>query len=842
MGTVAWLIRSRLRTRWAALAVIGLVAALGATGTLVSLDAGDRTANAYSRYRERANVGDVTINPSLISRDIDHAVRTLPGVESVTSAALFAAADTGARPPTDPEAAAQEESVQVLGSADGRYTEMDRPALVEGRLPTGRNEALLNVEFAAAKDLHVGDAFSLGFLSRRDQLTNQGTALPKPFAVERLTVVGIATLSDEVLPDGVYFRYRIIVSRDIADRYDCLPEAAGPHATFEEALARFAPANCATSYILYSLTIRGGDRGVRIALDAFAKRSAALSLRLPKSLQSRGFVYSLVGKTTARDERARVERSIAPITAALFVLAAAAVAITVATLGLVLAREASRARNDQLAWWRLGLTTRQRAGVIIVPLLLAVGSGLALAVPAAWLLSPIAPLGTVRSVDPSPAREISRSAWLGALGMGAAFGVLIALVAFRSSRRVGARRARNPTSSVRRLVRLSKRPEVDEGIRAAYSTNRGAGLVVSLAGSAVAVFLAALVFGTSLSALTSTPVSYGWPWDLAAVGNFGYGGLDIHKVAASLDHRRDVRSWNTLGFSNSIILDHDAVPALIGFDKGSALDVTTIRGRLPAAADEVALGARTANQHHLGLGDKVTLSGNEVASRRATVTAIVVLPSLGPFQADRTAPGRGILIPDAMLKKSVVPRAVTFVGIDLVPGVDRSAALADLRDEIGSWDPTGYPVLRYAKPIRPPEIINARSVRVAPLLVGGLLVLAATIGLAVAIVISVRARRREMAVLRTLGFTGRQLRVSVRVQALAMMFGGFVVGAPLGIAIGRVSWRAFASGLGVVTDPSTPIAWVAATGMGAAVVAVLAALGPARIAARTRPAVTLRSE
>ena len=842
MGAVGWLIRSRLRARWAALAVIGLVAALGATGTLVAVGAADRTANAYSRYRERANVGDVTINPSLISRDIDHAIRTLPGVESVTSAALFAAGDPKERPATDPESAAEQESVQVLGSTDGRYTDMDRPAIVDGRFPTGRNQALVNVEFARAKHLHVGDVFPLGFVSRHDQLTNQGITLPKPFAVERLTVVGIGTLSDEVLPDGVYFRYRVIVSRDIADRYDCLPDAPGPNATFEEALARFGPANCATSYIFYSLSFRGGDRGVSAALDAFAKRSAALSAKLPKALQRQGFEYSLVGKTTARDERDRVERSIAPIPAALFVLAAAAAAITVATLGLVLARESSRARNDQLAWWRLGLTTRQRAGVIAVPLLVAVGSGLALAVLGAWLLSPIAPLGTVRSVDPSPALEVARSAWLGALVLSLAFGVLIALVAMRSSRHVGARRARTPTSSVRRLVRVSKRPEVDEGVRAAYSTNRGAGLVVTLAGSAVAVFLAALVFGTSLSALTSTPVSYGWPWDLAAVGNFGYGGLDIHKVAATLDHRDGVRSWTALGFSSSILLDHEAVPALIGFDKVSAVDVTIVRGTLPAAADEVALGARTAAERNLELGDKVTVAGYEVATRRATVTAIVVLPSLGPFQADRAAPGRGIFIPEAMLRKSVVSRAVTFVGIDLGPGVDRSAALAHLRDQIGPWDPTGYPVLRYSKPIRPPEIINARSVRVAPLLVGGLLALAATIGLAVAIVISVRARRREMAVLRTLGFTSRQLRVSVRVQALAMMLGGFVVGAPIGVAVGRVSWRAFASGLGVLTVPSTPVAWIVATGVGAAVVAALAAAGPARVAAHTKPAVSLRAE
>ena len=99
-----------------------------------------------------------------------------------------------------------------------------------------------------------------------------------------------------------------------------------------------------------------------------------------------------------------------------------------------------------------------------------------------------------------------------------------------------------------------------------------------------------------------------------------------------------------------------------------------------------------------------------------------------------------------------------------------------------------------------------------------------------------------MAVLRTLGFTSRQLRVSVRVQALAMMLGGFVVGAPLGIAVGRIAWRAFASELGVVSVVSTPIAWIVLTGVGGAVIAALAAAGPARLAARTKPAVMLRAE
>ena len=673
-------------------------------------------------------------------------------------------------------------------------------------------------------------------------MTNQGATTGKPFAVERMKVVGIGTLADEVLPDGVYFRYRVLVSRNVAAHYDCLPDAPGPNATMQEAVALLAPADCGTSYKFYALKIRGREHGVSVALDAFSKESDALNAKLPQALREQDFGYALVTKTTARDERDRVERSIAPITTALFVLAAAAAAIAAATLGLLLAREGSRSRADQSTWWTLGLTTRQRAAAIAIPQLIAVFAGLVGALIAAWLISPIAPLGTVRSVDPSPALEVSRSVWLGVVALSVMFAAVIAVLALRSSRPVGARPARTRPSSVRRLLRGSLRPEIDEGIRAAYSTNRGAGLVVALSGSAVAVFVAALVFGTSLSTLTATPVRYGWPWDVAAIGNFGFGGLDVHTVAATLDHRDDVQSWTVLGFSSAILVDRDAVPTLYAVDKHAALDITIVRGRLPEARDEVALGTRTAAAHHVGLGDKVTVSGYEVGSRRATVTGIVVLPALGPFQAEHAAPGRGAFLPEAMIKKLSLRKGVTFVGITLDPGSSRSAALTSLRDKIGRWDPTGSPVLRYSQPIRPPEIINARSVRVAPLVVGGLLVFAATIGLAVAIVISVRSRRREMAVLRTLGFTSRQLRTSVRVQALAMMLGGFVVGAPVGIAVGRIAWRAFASELGVVSVLSTPIVWTVATGVGGAVVAALAATGPARLAARTKPAVTLRTE
>jgi len=47
-----------------------LVVTLGATGTLVAAGAADRTAKTYPEYLERARVGDVVINPSLLTTDI----------------------------------------------------------------------------------------------------------------------------------------------------------------------------------------------------------------------------------------------------------------------------------------------------------------------------------------------------------------------------------------------------------------------------------------------------------------------------------------------------------------------------------------------------------------------------------------------------------------------------------------------------------------------------------------------------------------------------------------------------------------------------------------------------
>ena len=71
---------------------------------------------------------------------------------------------------------------------------------------------------------------------------------------------------------------------------------------------------------------------------------------------------------------------------------------------------------------------------------------------------------------------------------------------------------------------------------------------------------------------------------------------------------------------------------------------------------------------------------------------------------------------------------------------------------------------------------------------------------------------------------------------------GLVCGVPLGVAIGRLVWRAFADYLGVVPVPVVTLQEIGTIALGTLVVANLLAAGPAIVAARIRPASLLRAE
>src|SRR5204863_1089913 len=137
------------------------------------------------------------------------------------------------------------------------------------------------------------------------------------------------------------------------------------------------------------------------------KAADELGAALP---QDAGLGYYLIATTTDHD-RVQVERAVQPTTSALAVLGVAAAVLTLVLAGLAIARDLRRQRGELRQWWRIGLVRPERARVAAAPILLGTTLGLAVGVLVTWVLSPVGPVGSVRSVVPSPGRTLPGLGW-----------------------------------------------------------------------------------------------------------------------------------------------------------------------------------------------------------------------------------------------------------------------------------------------------------------------------------------------------------------------------------------------------------------------------------------------
>jgi predicted lysophospholipase L1 biosynthesis ABC-type transport system permease subunit len=121
----------------------------------------------------------------------------------------------------------------------------------------------------------------------------------------------------------------------------------------------------------------------------------------------------------------------------------------------------------------------------------------------------------------------------------------------------------------------------------------------------------------------------------------------------------------------------------------------------------------------------------------------------------------------------------------------------------------------------------------------------AVLGLAVLgqlMVASARRRRRDFAILKTLGLARRQLSSITAWQASTLAGLALVAGLPLGVAAGHWAWALFATGLGISTTAITPVPLVLITAPAVLIAANAVAFWPGRTTARLRPAEVLRAE
>jgi predicted lysophospholipase L1 biosynthesis ABC-type transport system permease subunit len=175
----------------------------------------------------------------------------------------------------------------------------------------------------------------------------------------------------------------------------------------------------------------------------------------------------------------------------------------------------------------------------------------------------------------------------------------------------------------------------------------------------------------------------------------------------------------------------------------------------------------------------------------------------------------------------------TAVLVRAAPGAAGNAALARHAAK--------YPTLTYL-PAKPTVLVNFGESVNFPLLFALALSVFGAATLLHLLLVSVARRRVEAGLLKALGFVRRQVAAAVCWQATAVALVGIAVGAPAGIATGKVLWRVFATNFGVVPVAVVEPVLIAALLAGVLAAANLLAAVPALLAARSHPARLLRAE
>ncbi|MFJ9946477.1 ABC transporter permease [Kitasatospora sp. NPDC091207] len=268
-----------------------------------------------------------------------------------------------------------------------------------------------------------------------------------------------------------------------------------------------------------------------------------------------------------------------------------------------------------------------------------------------------------------------------------------------------------------------------------------------------------------------------------------------------------------------------------GWESAPLAGLTLASGNAPSAADEIVLDAATAARTHLSAGSTVrarTAAGTSTV-RVVGVTAQGFASQTAVFFAPERA--RQLAGHDGLVSAIGVFPAAPSAGADveaLLRSVPAPATPTAPAAVVRTGDDRG--------PVEFPDAANARvrlvsmgAVLAGTSLLVALLVVVGTFGL------SIQQRQREIAVLRAVAATGRQVRKMIGGEALTVGLAAGVLGAAAGLPLGDwlhdrfVALDVIPANIPVVLSPFPVIAAAGAT--------LLAGWGAARISARRATAI-----
>jgi ABC-type lipoprotein release transport system permease subunit len=819
-GHIAYRLRAELRRRRRRLVGLALLVALLGGLVLATAAGARRTSTAYERLIEVTNPPELLVSPPGGPGDdptpFYAALSRLPGVLGVrVIAGIPLLPQSGT-----PSAQLPELGIPVVVAAmdEGWESGAGRPRLTSGRFPDEANaeEVMVSERLASQTGLMVGDHIDAVVLTAEP--TGAELAVPAERGLPiRLVVTGIGLLYDEVVPfSDLDSGGRIMATAPLAalidrDRWD-----------FEGAQVDVAP---------------GTDLGELTA--------AVHGLAADESLGTGGLVFVSDQVSAAR----QVDDAMQPLAAGLTIAAFALGLVTLAVTGQAVVRSSHEDVGESEALRSVGwrpadnVTFALCRGAVIG---LAGGLG---AMVVALLASRWFPISIARVAEPSPGIRADTTVLVwGGLALAlvtALFGVPPAVAATRERTR-----PHRPSGVARRAASAGLSPAAVQGLR--FAVVGGGTRPVPLRSTLLAVTIAttsvfaSMAFAESLVGLVETPARYGQGWDRMVDAQFGP--APVGRVIDRLGSHPSVAGL-AVGNYGDVTVGGAPVPAVSLGPISGSVGLTLVEGRTAAGPNEIVLGGEVLDRLDAAIGDTVEVDAG-AGPEPMQVTGRGVFPHLGQGSFSTTGLGIGAQLASEVLPSfrdgQEVPsdylfegRQYNFVAIDIEgPTSAVDAELADI--ERSMFEDGGFGLVRHEQP--PTKILDLDRVRVVPVAMAAVLGIVALVTLAHLLLSSVRERRRELGLLRTLGFTRRQLQASVAWQASLLVVAALCVGVPVGIALGRVIWQGFAERLHVAAPAETsPISIVWAVALSILLANLMAAV-PARQAAVTRPSEVLRRE
>jgi hypothetical protein len=831
---VAWYrFRATFRRRLGGYLALALLTGLVGGVAMGSLIAARRTYASYPKLLASTNPSDLLVLPQTQSPvpGLVHELARLPHVRSAEEGEQISAATLT---PSGRIKTILETQVELVASPDGLFSDQDRLKVVQGRAanPARADEIVATNEAATVLHLHVGSRIPVGIQrnGRQNIQVDQKTDL---------TVVGIGVLAIQIVHDDID-----------TDRAGFLVGTP--------ALLREYESCCATNSY-EGLQLTGGSRS-----DAAVEQEYEHLIASPATSYGQLVVYD----TSAIEGEAQQAIRPEAIALAVFGVIALLAALIIGTQSVSRQLHAGAADAEVLRALGAGPAAAIADGLLGV--VGAAGAGSVLAAAVAVGLSPLTLFGPVRTVEPTPGADLD---WTvlgpGMLVLALVLGGVAAAVAYRLAphRAADRRGATGRGSGVVQAALATGLPAPGvAGLRFALEPGRGRTAVPVrsvMAGAVLAMLvgIATLTFGSSLSTLISHPSLYGWNFDYALYSVDGYGPIPSQWAAPLLASDPDVATTTGVYFT-TVQIDGQTVPAMAAPAR-AAITPSPLRGGVLHGPGQIVLGPATLAQLHKSVGDTVTVSeGQLIPPVRLRIAGTAALPTIGDVIGVHASLSTG-----AILSTQAVPaRDVNAYGpisgpnaifIRLRPGVSPAAGLRSLNRIAGQLnrdsrsaeaesvvgDIGSYLNFVSVLPVqRPAEIVNYKTMGAMPAILAGGLAAGAVTGLGLTLIASVRRRRRDFALLKTLGFTRRQLAAAVAWHSTVVAVVGLVIGVPVGIAAGRWLWLAFAHELSAVPDPVIPATPIALAAVAALALANVVAALPGRAAARTPAAIALRAE